>query len=253
MNNDGAALIEVFSSIQGEGLLVGARQIFIRFHGCQLSCEYCDSRVSRIDEPPVVCRVEKRPGYGEFMTVPNPVTRAGIKGILKKWISLCGSAHHSISLTGGEPLRQLASCIEYLPIMKSFLPLYLETNGVDYIGLEKCISYLDHVSMDMKLPSSTGMKEFWEEHAKFLKIAAQRNVFVKIVVSDQTPRIEVRRVCDIIRSVDDRIPLVLQPLTAPDGRLGISGMRLIDLQEEASCYLRETRVIPQTHKFLGMP
>ncbi|MDX9694125.1 MAG: 7-carboxy-7-deazaguanine synthase QueE, partial [Methanothermobacter sp.] len=42
-----APIMEVFSSIQGEGLLVGCRQIFIRFAGCNLNCKYCDTPESR--------------------------------------------------------------------------------------------------------------------------------------------------------------------------------------------------------------
>lgn len=233
-------------------MLVGERQVFIRFHGCQLSCEYCDSRESRSAGPPATCRVEKRPGHGEFDAIGNPVAASRIVGILEEWLSLCRHAHHSISLTGGEPLLQLTSNRDYLSAMKGLLPLYLETNGIDYAALGECIDSLDYISMDMKLPSATGMKEYWEEHVEFLKIAAKRDVFVKIVVNDQTPANEIQLVCDIICSVDDRIPLVLQPLTTPDGRLGISGRTLMNLQEAASRNVREVRVIPQTHKFLGL-
>ncbi|MEM4195978.1 MAG: 7-carboxy-7-deazaguanine synthase QueE, partial [Methanothermobacter sp.] len=42
-----APIMEVFSSIQGEGLLLGKRQIFIRFAGCNLNCSYCDTPESR--------------------------------------------------------------------------------------------------------------------------------------------------------------------------------------------------------------
>ena len=34
---------EIFSSIQGEGPVVGYKQLFIRFCGCNLNCNYCDT------------------------------------------------------------------------------------------------------------------------------------------------------------------------------------------------------------------
>ena len=42
-----APIVEIFSSIQGEGLLVGRRQIFVRFAGCNLDCNYCDTEDSK--------------------------------------------------------------------------------------------------------------------------------------------------------------------------------------------------------------
>lgn len=36
-------LNEIFTSIEGEGIRTGATSVFIRLHGCNLRCSYCDS------------------------------------------------------------------------------------------------------------------------------------------------------------------------------------------------------------------
>lgn len=37
-------ICEIFEGIQGEGALVGTPTLFIRMSGCNLNCEYCDSK-----------------------------------------------------------------------------------------------------------------------------------------------------------------------------------------------------------------
>jgi len=59
-----ARLIEVFSAIQGEGLNVGTRQIFIRFALCDLRCQFCDS--AHTWSAPPTCRVERSPGLRDL-------------------------------------------------------------------------------------------------------------------------------------------------------------------------------------------
>lgn len=75
--------MEVFSSIQGEGLLVGKRQIFIRFAGCNLNCSYCDTPESR------------DPSCGEELSADQ------LQGMVENLVT---PDFHSLSITGGEPL-----------------------------------------------------------------------------------------------------------------------------------------------------
>ena len=80
-----APIIEVFSSIQGEGLYIGKRQIFVRFAGCNLNCKYCDTSNS------------KMVFSGKEMSVTE---------LHDKINNLITPDFHSISFTGGAPLLQ---------------------------------------------------------------------------------------------------------------------------------------------------
>ncbi len=66
-----ANLIEIFSAIQGEGINVGTRQIFIRFGGCDLRCAYCDSQHTWQNQP--TCEIEQTAGQRDFQTYDNPI------------------------------------------------------------------------------------------------------------------------------------------------------------------------------------
>ena len=67
----GANLFEIFSSVQGEGVHVGATTLFVRFGGCDLRCRWCDS--PHTWEPASNCRIESGRGSGTFYTRPNPL------------------------------------------------------------------------------------------------------------------------------------------------------------------------------------
>lgn len=239
---------EIFSSIQGEGMLAGRRQIFVRLMECNLDCRYCDTDFQKSD----ICRVESQPGSGSFLNVPQPLPMHELNSIFTGWLSRVPGGHHSFSITGGEPLLYADSLAEWLPQLRTMLPIHLETNGTMHIALRQVKHLVDYISMDMKLPSTAGCTEqLWELHSLFLQEAYGCNVSVKVVVGDQTTDSEIQEVCNVITSVDADLPLFLQPLSMPDGTVGINVARLLRLQELASSRLSDVRVIPQMHKLLG--
>ncbi|MDO3379998.1 7-carboxy-7-deazaguanine synthase QueE [Geoalkalibacter halelectricus] len=242
-----AQLLEVFSSIQGEGLLVGCRQIFLRFAHCNLACGYCDTPFA----PTTECRIEDAPGSGNFRGLPNPVSLETLMGIFSLWHKNAPRMHHSLSLTGGEPLLQADMLAEWLPALRELLPLYLETNGTLTAALDKVISHLDWISMDIKLASVTGAPTPWAAHRDFLAVARRVQCYVKVVVGEETPPEEVVRAARLVQETAPEAVLVLQPLTR-EGRMGISARTLLDLQRQASAVHADLRIIPQTHRFAGL-
>jgi organic radical activating enzyme len=248
MNDTKADLLEIFSSIQGEGLFVGVRQVFIRFQACNLDCLYCDTGKNAVSE---WCAVEETPGRRDFVREKNPIAIDRITALLGKWANDCPGLHHSISLTGGEPLLHFDILREWLPALRSFLPIHLETNGTLQAALAPLIGNLDHISMDIKLPSSSGQSDLWERHRRFLETAAQKSVAVKIVIGETVEAGEITTASELIASIDRNIPLILQPVTLENGSIGISYLRALELYELAAGLLREVRIIPQTHRFMG--
>jgi organic radical activating enzyme len=91
-----------------------------------------------------------------------------------------------------------------------------------------------------------------DEHTRFLQEACESNISIKVVVGELTSDSEMWQVSEIISSIDASLPLFLQPVTLPDGCIGISAGHTFHLQELALSRLRDVRVIPQMHKMLGV-
>lgn len=248
------SLIEVFSSIQGEGSLLGRRQVFVRFAGCNLECGYCDTPF----DPRRECRVEKVPGSGKFTTWDNPVKISTLMAYVNSLLdsrSSCQHSHHSLAITGGEPLLHTELLEEWLPQLRTLLPIQLETNGTLPYALEPLLPWLEWVVMDIKLESQTGEATPWDAHRNFLQLALQTQCCVKLVVGDSTPDTELHTAAEIIVGVippaRSNLDLVLQPRTS-NGRCSISGSKLLHQQDLLAGYGFDVRVIPQTHCFMQL-
>lgn len=247
-----APLVEIFSAIQGEGLNVGTRQIFIRFGICDLRCRYCDSAHTWHPQP--TCRIEQTPGKRDFLTAPNPVEFAQ----LLAWVNQLNlpNLHDSISLTGGEPLLHSEFLRTSLPHLRqqTSLPIYLETAGHLPERLVTLLPYLDLIGMDIKLPSVSG-ESHWAAHQAFLQacVSAGVEVFTKLIIADCTDPAELVQAAYLVAAVDPSILLFLQPVTPLNPGLGLqapSPNQVLEWQAMLKPLLSSVRVIPQTHKML---
>ncbi len=239
-------LIEIFSSVQGEGPLIGYRQIFVRFPGCNLSCAYCDTDFAASPQ----CQVETAPGSGSLRPLANPVSLAQLCDIFRQWCREQPGVHHSISLTGGEPLLRVDILQQWLPQLKEILPLYLETNGTLVDELAAVVDHLDWVSMDIKLHSQTGARTAWDVHRDFLAVASTTDCYVKLVVGEKTTELELQLAADLLASNRRAVDMILQPVTVA-GKIGIGVERLLQMQAQVAAIYPHVRIIPQTHRFLG--
>ena len=142
--------------------------------------------------------------------------------------------------------------VAWLPELRRRMPIHLETNGVMHEALAAVRKHVDSIAMDIKLPSSTGIDNLWDCHAAFLQKGVDCELFVKAVVSETTEDWEIERTSSLIADVRRSIPLFLQPVTRGKGQLAPGSFRLLEMQEIASRYLPDVRVVPQTHLFLDL-
>lgn len=240
-----ANLIEIFSSVQGEGKYVGYRQIFIRMEECNLNCAYCDTNFKRAD----FCNVETSAGSMTFEKIKNPLDAAQVAEIIKRFNNEIPT--HSVSFTGGEPLLNWKFIREVAEILKDTdLKIFLETNGTLFDELSQVIDFVNIISMDIKMPSIGG--NYFDKHREFLKIAMQKDLYAKIVISAETTQEEFDTAIKLIAEVSPKILLILQPVTPFKNVKAISARKILELQAVALQKLKNVRVIPQTHRLINI-
>ena len=217
---------EIFESIQGEGIYFGQRQVFVRFSGCNLNCNYCDTE------------------FGPYREYQPRAVFSEIKSL--------GSGFHSVSFTGGEPLLQKDFLKETLRLVKeNGYTTYLETNGTLAGELQEVIGDVDIVAMDIKLPSAmVSHAGFWPEHRNFLKVARLKEVFIKVIVTNSAKREEFLAALDLLKETGYSGIVVLQPDSFAD-RENLK-ITLASFKELCARDSFPVCVIPQMHKIMGV-
>lgn len=212
---------EIFTSVQGEGPYVGCEHIFVRFCKCNLACKFCDTDF-KIDNA-------KKYSTNELFKI------------------LKNNPCETISFTGGEPLLDVDYIKEFLENYKNILnkKIYLETNGTIPKELEKIIDLTDIVSMDIKLKSATEQENQFDKNEKFLDISSKKEHFIKIIFDKNIQNEEINSCIELAKKHNSLI--VLQPKMPME-----KDMNLEKIFKKFSSNYKNTRLIPQVHKFLNL-
>ena len=214
-------VVEIFTSIEGEGTRAGYPCVFVRFAGCNLQCSYCDTSYAQ------TCDCEH--------------TEMTIDEIAKKVIE---SGFDKVTLTGGEPLMQEGIYELISALTQAKIYVNVETNGsfevrwIDTVENQTNLKYL-MFTVDYKCPSS-GMSEYMNPYA--IKFLEQRDA-LKFVVGSREDMEDALRVLNVYKP---KCQVFFSPVFG-----SIEPCEIVEFLKEH--FLNNCRVQLQLHKFIWDP
>jgi organic radical activating enzyme len=143
---------EIFYSLQGEGLRQGAPTIFIRLAGCNLNCDFCDSKNAW--------------SHGQELSEDQIIKE--VEDIKRRFAS------HWICLTGGEPLLQDIAPLTHR-LKTDHWNIQVETNGMIFKNLT-----VDWYTVSPK-PEDYRVQPDFRELAKEVKLVVTRELNIDTV------------------------------------------------------------------------
>lgn len=232
-------IFEVFTSIEGEGLLFGTKTLFVRLAGCPFTCFYCDT--------PEALPIDSGKEY--------EITDAC--ALIDKSLQ---DHTYKVNFTGGEPLIQHEAVAELARHVKSKgVRTYLESACYDSSRFEHVMEHMDILKVEFKTLDSKAGKDkahhdkLVDEAAKCLSAAtmAKKTVYVKIVVSSKTLESDFEILLDRIFNAaqpESISGFFIQPTT---GVAEPNLEKLVQFYDLAIKHYSNVRIVPQLHKLMG--
>ncbi len=233
-------LFEIFTSVEGEGILYGTKTLFVRLAGCPFTCFYCDTKESLPLDSGTEYTIEEA----------NQLIDSNLK-----------NQTYKVNFTGGDPLIQHESvALLAKHIQSKNIPTYLESSCFDIDRFNHVLPFIDIVKIEFKTKDSdfVDSKHYEKLISHTMKclnssVNAKKTTYIKIVVSSKTQLDEFQeltnQIFDII-SNNDVDGFIIQPT------YGVSEPSLdllLSLYDVAYPYYRDVKVVPQLHKFIGAP
>ncbi len=229
-SNFSPAVSEVFFSYQGEGIYAGIPQIFVRFEGCNLRCNYCDT--------PKALTVKQNAKYFTAQALSEYIF-----DIYEKYENNFFGFKPSVSFTGGEPLLYADFIKELITkYIKNKFSVYMETNGTLPEEIKKVYKYCDVVAMDIKFKSAC-RKDLFKHHKEFLKVCKNK-AFIKTVITKDTKKEEFVKAVKLVSEISKKIKFVIQPSDFEEK----INKKVFEFYSVAADKLDDVRILPQLHK-----
>jgi organic radical activating enzyme len=233
-------LFEIFTSVEGEGILFGTKTLFIRLAGCPFACFYCDTKES----------------------LPFDSGREySIEEACKLIDSNLKNQTFKVNFTGGDPLIQYDAVAELARYVQSKKILtYLESSCFDSDKFNHVLPFIDIVKIEFKTKDSDFVD--LQHYDRLLKntmqclkssISAKKTTYIKVVVSSKTRTEDfgflVNEIFDVV-SKEDIDGFIIQPtfgIAEPSLDL------LLELYDIVYPHYINVKVVPQLHKLIGAP
>jgi organic radical activating enzyme len=233
-------LFEIFTSVEGEGILYGTKTLFIRLAGCPFTCFYCDTKESLPLDSGTEYTIEEA----------NRLIDSNLQ-----------SQTYKVNFTGGDPLIQhQAVALLAKHVQDKKIPTYLESSCFDIDRFNHVLQFIDIVKIEFKTKDSDFVdsdhyEKLISNTMKCLKssIEAKKTTYIKIVVSSKTKLDEFKELVNQIFKIvskDDMDGFIIQPT------YGVSEPSLdllLNLYDVVYPYYVDVKVVPQLHKFIGAP
>lgn len=233
-------LFEVFTSVEGEGILFGTKTLFVRLAGCPFKCFYCDTK----EALPLTSGKEYEIDDAKKIIEDNLAQKT-----------------YKVNFTGGDPLMQSDAVCELAKfVQQKKIPTYLESSCYDSEKFSQVLPFFDFVKIEFKTSDSEFVdkdhySKLLENELQCLKIAVQsgKKTYIKVVVSSRTQLDQFRNLVQKIFQAASKSGIagfIIQPtygIAEPELKA------LLDFYDVVHLYYEEVRIIPQLHKFIGAP
>lgn len=227
-------IMEIFGpTVQGEGMVIGQKTMFVRTAGCDYRCRWCDS------------------AFTWDGSAKDRIVSMTAHEVWQELTSLAGNRFSHVTISGGNPAL-LKNMGELVRLLHQYdITVAIETQGSRW---QSWLLEIDQVTLSPKPPSS-GMTTDWEKLEMIVQRLADRptpyEVSLKIVIFNDK---DLEYAKEIHRKFPD-VTLYLQVGNEDVKRMDYPAhtMDLLRSYEQlieavmASSELNDVRVLPQLH------